>query len=216
MREAQHRRRRRRHRRDERAGDARRGGADEDDLAGVFRRRDLAAVDVEERVDRESRPAVAVLVEVGLHLEQRLGADVRLAERDALARLHLHVRRAEVAALRRDHQRERREELVVILQRERFGAHRAVDVERVGEVADGESRLAEGSIGASTPIACRATAPEPKLPGTTLRDDVVGQRLVGLAERRAELEVHRDDDVAGLGVGLGELAIGVQVLLGFA
>ncbi len=115
--------------------------ADEHDLVGVLGRGDLARVDVEERVDREGRAAVAVLVEVGEHLRLLVRAHDLVAERHALAAVHLDVLGAQVEAAGRDHHRERGELLAVVVDDERLGADRAVGgVGRGVEVADARPR----------------------------------------------------------------------------
>src|SRR3981189_1089226 len=82
--------------------DAGGGGADEHDLVGELGGRNLAAVDVVERVDGEHGPVVAVAIEIGVHLELGIGADAQPTKADA-AGLDPDVARPEVEAFRRDH-----------------------------------------------------------------------------------------------------------------
>ncbi len=91
VRQGQHWRHRRRHRGGEAGADAARGGTDQDDLVLVLLHRDLAGVDVVERIDRERRLAVAAVVEMRVHAQLRIGADAQAAQRHAFAQAHLDV-----------------------------------------------------------------------------------------------------------------------------
>ena len=197
------------------AAHARGGRPDEHDLVTVLLGRNLAAQHVVERVDLKRGPPVAVLVEVRVHLHRRIGPDLQLAERHALAQAYGDVLGSQVEALGRDLHRQRGIELVEILQHQGLGANRAVDVRigvQVAERSGGPADLVDRELHAHRRQRQRARA------GFHLRAHVplheVGQRAVGLAERLAQREQHRKQHVAGPRRAGGELAVGVQVLLG--
>jgi hypothetical protein len=211
----QHRRHRRADRRDEHAADGRRGRSDQDDLVAILLIGNLAALDVEEGIDREGGTAVLVLVVEGQHPGIGIGADLELAELDRVSRCNLNVGHGQVMALCRHQQRKGGIGLVEVRQYQRLGANGAIDVRRHVEVADRSRHLAQGLDHAGIDPQRREggrIGAAGQLDGILL--DVIGQVLVRPATRFAQHEQHRQRDIAGLGQCIGQAAIGVQLLVG--
>src|SRR6185312_12659812 len=200
----------RRDRSDEYVGHASGSGPDQHDLVAVFLRRDLAAVDVEERVHGKCWPCLGVLVEIRVHLQLGIGADVQTPETDALTGYRLDVRWTQIQAARRDLQRHRRVILIVVGQHERLGTDRAVYVWRGVEMAQSShshaERLDDRHLDAQrrngrTELAAR------NLHGVLAQ--VFGQILVGLANRLADAKEDRQYYIPRAAEALGQFAVGV-------
>ncbi|EEF27511.1 conserved hypothetical protein [Ricinus communis] len=133
----------RRYRRRIEIADAGRGLADQHDLVAILVERNLAAHDVEEGIDRESRlPALAAVVEA-VHAQTGVGGDVEPAQRHRFAQLHADIVHAQIEALRRDQQRQRRIELVEVRHHQRLYPQAAVAVDRRIEVTNRRRHLAQ-------------------------------------------------------------------------
>ncbi len=191
--------------------DAGRGGPDQDDLVGVLAGRDLAAQDVEERVDGERRPAVARTVELRLDAAGVVGSDAQLADLDALAGQDLDVGRREVQALGGGKKRHGRHGTPEVIDQQGVGPHGAVGVVGLVQVAD-----TGGGIGQLVDRVLAADGRERKaaLVGNGALGDGGGQVLVRLALGLAEDEDRRNEHVARLGHAGGEFSVGIERLLG--
>ncbi len=202
-------------RRHEHAAD--RGGSrsDQDDLVTVFRIGNLAALDVEEGIRLKGRGTVAILVIEGQHPRIEIGADLELAKLDRIARRDLDVGHVKVVAFCRDQQGQGRISLVEVGQDQGFGTDRAIDVRRHVEMADGGRHLAQrlDDTGIDTQRRIRwGIGGARELDHILL--DVIGQVLVRPAARLAQHEQHGQGDVAGLGEGVRQATIGIQLLVG--
>ena len=135
MRQDQHRSHRRRDRRDLHRPHACCGSTDQDDLVAIFFRRDLAAIDIVKRIDREGGAPIAIIVEKTVHLHRAIRCNFLIAQAHSLAQIHLDIFGVEIETLRGQHQRQRRIVLVVITDHQRFGAHCAIDIGDAVQVA---------------------------------------------------------------------------------
>ena len=122
---------------------ARCGKSNQDDLVPILVDRDLAGVNIVKRIDLERRSAVAILVEICVHQQGRIGRDLELAEPHALAKLDRDVADPQIEAPRRDHHRQRWKIVIKISNNERLGSNSAVDVFPEIEMAETNSFFAE-------------------------------------------------------------------------
>jgi hypothetical protein len=188
------------------------GGADDHDLVGVLAGRDLAVQHIVERVDRERRLAVAVLVELRQHQRSLVGLDAQLADLDRLPGVELDVGGVQVQALDRGQQRHRRHRMAVVVHQQRLLAHGAVVVLVLVQVADAgggdADRLdrllaGDGRVGEAVLLVDRAL------------ERVGRQGLVRVALRLAKQEDGWHQHVARLLHAGGQYRVGVQGQLGF-
>ena len=121
MRQRLHRRHGCRHRRDEAATDSGSGGADQHDLVAILVGRNLAGIDIEERIHRECRLPGLVAIEIGQHAALRIGSDAQLAQPQfAGGALQADVAALQIQAASSQRQRQRRIAVAEILQRQRL------------------------------------------------------------------------------------------------
>jgi hypothetical protein len=204
----------RRHRRDENAADAGGRRADQHDLVLVLVQRDLAAGHIEERIHLERRLAVAILVEEGVHLHDRIGADLQAAETHRVTQLDLDVGNAQIEALRRNHQRQGGINLVEVGQDQRFGADAAIDIGVDVEMPDcgcAAPKLLDHrrfDIGREQ----RRVLAFLDL-GDAVLPDEVRQRPVRPSARLSQAKQHRQGDIARLGDGIAHAPVGIELLL---
>ena len=138
-----HGRHRRRHRRRETGTDPCRRRADQHDLVGILRRRNLACQHIVKRIDLKRLLAVPILVVIRVHLVQLIGRDCELAKLQLFAPRNLDVTDAKIQAFRCDHQRIRGKIPIEILHDQRFCTNSAIDVGKVVEMAETGSGLAQ-------------------------------------------------------------------------
>ncbi len=186
-------------------------GADDDDLAGVFRGRNLAGDDVVERVHGERRAAIAIGVELGQHGARGIGLDARAPQQHRLTRQQPQILRPQIQTVRRHHQPHGRDHVAIEVHQQRLAAHRAVAVSELVEVShamggrpDGRQRLLRPDRGQAGAAALGQRALE--------REG--GQWLVGPALGFAQAVQGRQDHVAGPRQAAGQARVRIQLLFG--
>ena len=152
-----------------------------------------------------------------MHPQFRIGPDTQLAEGNPLPKPNFYIGRPQVQAPGGNQHREGGVELVEILDYQRLGADRTVDIRFRGKVSESRRDLAKRL---DRRLDAHAREREGVLRSCRRADGALQskfrQGLAGLAQRVTEREKHGQEHVPRALKAIGELAVGIECPLRLA